>query len=327
MRFAVTGSIATDHLMTFPGRFTEHLLPGQLDRVSLSFLADELDVRHGGAGANIAYGLALQGHVPLLVGAAGKDFDEYRARLEAVGVDTSQVLQSATRHTARFVCTTDADQNQIATFYAGAMAEAVGIRLPDVVRRVDGIDFVLVGPDDPEVMMRHAGHCRDLGIPFAADPSQQLARMAPDQVRSMVEGADYLFTNAYEGTLLLQKTGWGREQVLERVGAWISTFGGDGVWIDYPDAASVAVPAAIPERVVDPTGAGDAFRAGFLAGLAEGLDDAAAARRGCALATFALESSGGQGYVYDPRALRERMLRAYPGEAVSGMVGGSAETV
>ncbi|MEV7603588.1 carbohydrate kinase family protein [Kitasatospora sp. NPDC089797] len=296
MRIAVTGSIATDHLMVYPGRFVDQLIEGRLDKVSLSFLADDLEVRRGGVAANIAFGLGSLGLRPILVGAAGRDFAEYRAWLEAAGVDTASVLISEERHTARFVCTTDADQNQIATFYAGAMSEARGLALAPVVERVGGLDLVVVSPNDPAAMVRHTDECRDSGIPFAADPSQQLARLDRAEARRLVSGARYLFTNEYEAALLQQLSGWTERQVLEQVGSWITTRGADGVVIAGADGTRVTVPAVPTDRVADPTGVGDAFRAGFLAGLSHGWTLPRSARLGCALATEALRTVGTQEY-------------------------------
>ncbi|MFD9123793.1 carbohydrate kinase family protein [Kitasatospora sp. NPDC059571] len=296
MRIAVTGSIATDHLMVFPGRFADQLIADRLDKVSLSFLADDLVVRHGGVAANIAFGLGRLGLRPLLVGAVGRDFTEYRARLEEAGVDTAGVRVSDTRHTARFVCTTDADQNQIATFYAGAMAEAREIDLGTVRREAGGLDLVVVAPDDPEAMVRHTLDCRRSGTPFAADPSQQLARLDRDQVRRLVDGARYLFTNEYEAALLRDRTGWTERRILGRVGTWITTRGGDGVVIRRCGEQPLTVPAVPAAAPVDPTGVGDAFRAGFLAGTSWGWPLQRAAQLGCALATVVLESDGPQEY-------------------------------
>lgn len=302
-RIAVTGSIATDHLLTYPGRFTEQLVADRLDRVSLSFLADDLEVRHGGVAANIAFGLAGLGLRPLLVGAAGRDFAEYAARLRAAGVDTSGVRVSAERHTARFVCTTDRDQNQIATFYAGAMAEARAIDLAALVPRPGGLLLVHIGADDPAAMLRHTATCRALGIPFAADPAQQLARLDETQTRQLVFGASLLFTNAYEAGLLCKRTGWSEDEVLARVGSWITTLGADGVTIARAGRAPLRLPAVPARRIADPTGAGDAFRAGYLAGVARGWPADRSARLGCALAALALESVGTQ--EYEPSRVRE----------------------
>nr|ABI22143.1 putative adenosine kinase [Streptomyces lavendulae] len=311
MRIAITGSIATDHLTTFPGRFAEQLIPDRLDTISLSFLVDDLEVRRGGVAANIAFGLGRLGFSPLLVGAAGTDFPEYDSWLREHGVDTGSVRVSATRHTARFMCTTDADQNQIASFYTGAMVEAREIDLADVVRRSGPLDRVVVAPDDPEAMLRHSAKTRELGIPLAADPSQQLARLNGDETRRLVDGAELLFTNEYEAALLQECTGWTAHQVLQRVGTWIITCGGDGVTIHNTDTPSVSVPAVPAKNVADPTGVGDGFRAGYLAGIGQGLSQERAAQLGCALATTVLESVGTQEYRLDRSSLTARIADAY----------------
>src|SRR6185436_14130909 len=194
MKIAVTGSIATDHLMHFPGRFASQLLPDQLDKVSLSFLVDDLVVRRGGIAANIAFGMAQLGLRPVLLGAVGADFADYRSWLERHGVDCDSVHVSEVAHTARFVCTTDEDMCQIASFYAGAMSEARNIELAPVADRVGGLDLVLVSANDPAAMMRHSEECRSRGFAFAADPSQQLARMDGDDVRSLIDGAEFLLS-------------------------------------------------------------------------------------------------------------------------------------
>lgn len=225
MRIAVTGSIATDHLMTFPGRFADQLVADQLHTVSLSFLVDNLDVRRGGVAANICFGMGLLGTGPILVGAAGSDFDEYRAWLDRHGVDTGSVRISEVLHTARFVCTTDADHNQIGSFYTGAMSEARLIELKAVADRVGGLDLVSIGADDPEAMLRHTEECRSRGIAFAADFSQQIARMDGDEIRILLDGATYLFSNEYEKGLIESKTGWTDEEILAKVGHRVTTLG------------------------------------------------------------------------------------------------------
>jgi adenosine kinase len=296
VRIVVTGSIATDHLMVFPGRFAEQLIKEQLERVSLSFLADRLEVHRGGVAANISFGLGKLGLDPVLVGAAGVDFAEYDAWLRAHGVDTSVVRVSETLHTARFVCTTDQDQNQIATFYAGAMAEAPRIDLAEITERIGEISLVLVGADDPTAMLRHTEAAHRLNIPVAADPSQQLARLDREQARQLVDGARWLFTNEYEAALLQERTGWGEQELLDRVGTWITTLGAGGVALARSGEDRLHVPAVPTDKIADPTGAGDAFRAGFLAGLAWRLTDEQAAQLGCVLATTVLESVGTQEY-------------------------------
>ena len=219
MRIVVTGSIATDHLMTFPGRFADSIVVDKVDAISLSFLVDELEIRRGGVAANIAFGMGVLGLHPVLVGAVGPDFADYRSWLERHGVDTESVHVSDERHTARFVCTTDEHANQIASFYAGRdergpRHRARPGRRPGRRRWTSS----LVGANDPEAMVRHTEECRFRGIPFAADPSQQLARMHGDEIRLLIDGAAYLFTNEYEAALTEQKTGWSSDEILRRVG-------------------------------------------------------------------------------------------------------------
>ena len=225
MRIAVTGSIATDHLMTFPGRFTDQLVADKLDKVSLSFLVDQLEIRRGGVAANIAFGLGCLGLRPILVGAVGKDFTDYRSWLERHGAVTDHVHVSELHHTARFLCTTDADHNQLASFYTGAMSEARDIELAPIAAETGPFDLVLVGANDPEAMVRHSDECRHRSIPFAADPSQQLARMETSDIRRLVEGAKFLFTNEYESQLIEQKTGWTPAEILAKVETRITTLG------------------------------------------------------------------------------------------------------
>ncbi|MDT7847437.1 carbohydrate kinase family protein [Streptomyces justiciae] len=316
MRIAVTGSIATDHLMVFPGRFADQLLPDQLAHVSLSFLVDRLEVRRGGVAANIAFGLGGLGLAPLLVGAVGTDFAEYEVWLKEHGVDTGGVHVSAEHQTARFMCITDEDTNQIAAFYAGAMTEAYDIDLTTLVTGTDRPGLVLISPDDPAAMLRHTAECRTLGIPFAADPSQQLARLDGDQVSDLVDGATWLFTNEYEAALLKERTGWSRSDVLATVGTWVTTLGEKGVRIESVGRPTLDVPAVPDAETADPTGVGDAFRAGFLAAVAHGTPLESAARLGCALASVALGAVGSQSYEVDPAQLAGIVERAYgPGAA------------
>lgn len=296
MRIAVTGSIATDHLTTFPGRFSEQLLPDQLASVSLSFLVDDLQVRRGGVAANIALGLGLLGFAPLLVGAVGSDFAEYGAWLREHGVDISHVKVSTQSQTARFICITDRDENQIAAFYPGAMAEARDISLAAIAASWGRPALVVIAPDDPLAMQRHTSASRQLNIPYAADPSQQLARLGREEVRGLVDGAQLLFSNEYEAALLCERSGWTKQQVLDCVGTWVTTRGASGVTVATGGESVLTIPAVPSEKAADPTGVGDGFRAGYLAGVSRGLSKERAAQLGCALATTVLETVGTQEY-------------------------------
>jgi adenosine kinase len=308
---AVTGSIATDHLMRFPGRFSEQLLAEHLDKVSLSFLVDDLVVHRGGVAGNMAYAIGVLGGDAALVGAAGVDFGEYRAWLESAGVDCTPVLESATAHTARFVCTTDEDMAQIASFYPGAMSEARNISLAEVVKGIGTPELVIVGANDPDAMFRHTTECRELGLAFAADPSQQLARLSGEQIRTLIGGAEILFTNDYEWDLLLNKSGLSEAEVMSQIGLRVTTLGAKGVDLVEPDGTTVHVDVVPELSQTDPTGVGDAFRAGFLTGRSAGLDLERSAQLGSLVAVLVLESTGTQNWTWNREDSLARIKDAY----------------
>jgi adenosine kinase len=301
MKLVVTGSIAYDYLMSFPGKFTEHFLPEHMQRVSLSFLVDTMDKRRGGCAPNIAYTLALLGERPLLMATAGEDFGEYRAWLEAAGVDTSSVAQIEGKLCASFFCSTDADNNQIASFYTGAMADAGRLSF----RTLGDIGLAIVAPNDPGAMVQYAEECRTLGIPFIFDPGQQCARMAGDELRDGVTGATIVIVNDYELELLRQKTGLGEAGILGLAKALIVTRGEHGSSV-LTAGGRIDVEAVTPDRIVDPTGVGDAFRGGLMKGFALGLPYDTCTRMGSVAATYALEHLGGQSHAYSWDEFRQR---------------------
>src|SRR5688572_5346440 len=210
MKLIVTGSIAYDYLMSFPGKFTEHFLPEHFQRVSLSFLVDSMDKRRGGCAPNIAYTLALLGERPYLMGTAGQDFGEYRQWLDAAGIDTSLVRQVPDKFTASFFCSTDTANNQIASFYTGSMAHAAELSF----RTVQGPGLVIIAPNDPGAMIQYAEECRTLTIPFIFDPGQQCARLSAPELLDGIVGARIVICNDYEFELIRQKTGMGENDVL-----------------------------------------------------------------------------------------------------------------
>jgi adenosine kinase len=317
---AVTGSIATDHLMRFPGRFSEQLLADHLEKVSLSFLVDDLVVHRGGVAGNMAYAIGALGGDAVLIGAAGMDFTDYREWLQAHGVNCDHVLISETAHTARFVCTTDMEMAQIASFYPGAMSQARNISLEKIVSSIGTPELVIVGANDPDTMFLHTDECRRLGLAFAADPSQQLARLSGEEIRALIDGATYLFTNDYEWDLLLQKTRWTEADVLSQVGLRVTTLGAKGVDMVSPDGTSIHV-GVVPETgKVDPTGVGDAFRAGFLTGRSAGLGLERSAQLGSLVAVFVLETNGTQEWKWDRGVALSRLADTY-GQEVSDEIG------
>ncbi|SUD47924.1 Adenosine kinase [Nocardia otitidiscaviarum] len=316
MTIAVSASIATDHLMRFPGKFSDVLLADQLQHVSLSFLVDDLVIRRGGVAGNIAYAMGLLGRNPLLVGAVGPDFADYRQWLESHGVDCSAVKVSTEAHTARFVCTTDEAMAQIASFYPGAMSEAREISIGELAR-TRAIDLVLVGANDPDAMLLHTEQARAAGIPFAADPSQQLARLDGEQALRLIDGAAYLFTNEYEWGLLLQKTGLSAAEIGERVGIRVTTLGVKGALVVDKDGTELHVDVVPDNSKVDPTGVGDGFRAGFLTGHTAGLSLERSAQLGSLIAVHILETVGTQEWTLDHDVAVKRLRAAYGPEAAA----------
>jgi adenosine kinase len=301
MRIIVTGSIAFDYLMSFPGRFTEHFLPEHFERLSLSFHVDTMDKRRGGCAPNIAYTLALLGERPVLMGTAGQDFSEYRRWLEAAGVDTSLVKEVPEKFTASFFCSTDESNNQIASFYAGAMTHASELSF----RTAGPADLVIISPNDPAAMTQYAEECRVLGLRYIFDPGQQCARLSGDEIADGIGGASLVICNDYELELIREKTGLGEDAILRQTDTLVVTRGEHGSSILRADSR-VDVPAVAPHRIADPTGVGDAYRGGLLKGLAAGADLAVCARIGTVAATYALEHLGGQSHAYTWREFTAR---------------------
>jgi adenosine kinase len=293
MRLIVTGSIAYDYLMSFPGSFTEQLLAEHLSKVSLSFLVDSMDKRRGGCAPNIAYTLALLGERPALMATAGQDFPEYKAWLEAANVDTSLVRVVPDKFTASFFCSTDKHNNQIASFYTGAMANAGELSF----RTAGDCGLAIISPNDPGAMVQYAEECRVLGLRFIFDPGQQCARMSGDELRDGLTGAYILICNDYEIELIREKTGLSDADLLKICTALVITRGENGSQI-HADGQTFDVPAVTPHRIIDPTGVGDAFRGGLMKGLARNAGWETSARLGSVAATYALEHMGGQSHAY-----------------------------
>ena len=317
MKIGVAGSVGLDHLMTFSGKFTDSFVAGSLEKVSLSFLVDSLDVRRGGCAANICYGMGVLGLNPVLIAAVGKDWADYEAWLSRHGVDTSHALVSTSLYTAHFMVTTDDDLNQIASFFPGAMSEARNIELAPIMEKTGRFDMVVISPDDPQAMLHHSEVCRKDGIPFAADPSQQMARMSGEEIKLLIDGASYLFLNEYELALAMQKTGWSDREILEHVKIRVVTLGSKGAKVE--SAAGEFVQVGVPQEKskTDPTGVGDSFRSGFIAGLAWGLSHERCAQLGSLIATYVIETMGTQEYRFTSSEFVARFQAAYGAEAAA----------
>ena len=307
MNIVVTGSIAYDYLMSFPGKFTEHFLPEHLNRISLSFLVDSMDKRRGGCAPNIAYTLALLGERPLLMATAGEDFSDYRRWLESAGIDTRYVKEVPGKFTASFFCSTDQHNNQIASFYTGAMAHAGELSFRDL----PNCGLAIVSPNDPGAMVQYAEECRTLGIRYIFDPGQQCARMSGDELADGLVGAGLLVCNDYEYELLKQKTGLDEAAILKATDTLIVTKGEHGSSIMTREGQH-RVAAVTPRRIVDPTGVGDAFRGGLIKGLALGLPAHVAAQLGSVAAAYALEHLGGTSHAYTFQEFMTRYEEHFP---------------
>ncbi len=303
MDIIVTGSIAYDYLMRFPGHFTDHLIAEQLHQISVSFLVEDMTKHWGGIAANIAFNAALLGLQPRLMGTVGRDFPDYQHWLESVGVDTSTVRQIDEVFTASFFANTDLANNQIASFYAGAMTYAKDFALADVY---DGKpDLVIISPNDPDAMLNLAYECRQRDIRFVADPSQQIARFDRDQLNTFIADAFMLIVNAYEAEAICQKTNRTVDDLREEFDLLVITQGERGTHI-YDRGRLINVPTFPPRVIKDPTGAGDAFRGGFLRGLAASWPLEFSGQVGNLCATLALEHVGTQNHRFSPQTFIER---------------------
>ena len=294
MDILLTGSVAYDYLMTFPGLFKEQILPERLESISLSFLVESMTRQRGGVAPNIAYSMALLGGSPRVMATVGEDFEEYRAWLEAKGVDTALMEVVPDVYTASFFATTDHANAQIASFYPGAMGHAGTQSLKNLPSKPD---LILVSPNEPGAMTKFAAESRELEIPYLYDPSQQVLRLEGEELARDMEGAHFLFCNDYEFGLISKKTGWSLDQMLDHVKILVITRGKDGADL-YADGETVHIPTVPEDKIVDPTGVGDAFRGGFLAGYSRGFDWKLCGEIGSLAAVYVLEQNGTQNHAY-----------------------------
>ena len=311
MNIVLTGSVAYDYLMIFPGYFRDHILPDKLETISLSFLVENMVRLRGGTAPNIAYTLALLGERPRLFAAVGEDFEEYRTWLENNGVDTTWARVIPGVFTASFFANTDRSNAQIASFYPGAMAFASQLSLHDLDD--DPPDFLTISPNDPGAMIRYVDECHEMGIPYLYDPSQQIVRLDAAQLSKGIEGAHALFVNDYEFALIQKMTGMSPSDMLKYVKFMVVTRGEKGATI-YTEGQEIQIPVVQPDKIADPTGVGDAFRGGFLTAYSRGLDLRTCGKVGSLAATYCLEQQGPQGHSYTPADFIARYRRSYDDE-------------
>ncbi len=317
MDIVVTGSVAFDYLMQFPGYFRDHFLPDKLDHISLSFLVESMTRWRGGCAPNIAYTLALLGQRPLLMATVGEDFSEYRAWLEAKGIDTSGVKVIPGVFTASFFCNTDRANAQIASFYPGAMGYACEVSFGELVHRPE---LAMVSPNDPKAMTCYTAECKSLGIPYVYDPSQQLARLTGEDVKQGIESALGLMVNDYEFALIQNKTGMTQAEILSHLKFMVITRGEQGATV-YADGKEFIIPIFPPTCICDPTGVGDAFRGGFLTGLAHGWGWDLCGKVGALAATYCLEQNGPQGHAYTREEFIARFREHFDDQGILDQMG------
>ncbi|MBK8048006.1 MAG: carbohydrate kinase family protein [Anaerolineales bacterium] len=311
MSFVITGSVAYDYLMRYPGLYRDHILPDQLDKISLSFLMDSMRKERGGVAANIAYTMKLLGADPIVFATVGEDFGDYRRWMEENGLRTDHIVAIPGEFTASFFVGSDQEQNQIAIFYTGAMAYARDYSL-DAVGLGDS-QVVLISPNDPQAMLRYAQECRQLGIPYAYDPSQQIARLSGEDLAASIPGATFLLCNEYELGMIRSKTGWTLDDLRSQVNVLVNTLGKDGSVI-YSDGVEFMIPSAKVDRTIDPTGAGDAYRGGLFAAMLAGLPWDVAGRVGAMCGAYALEHPGTTSHHFTVDEMAERYAENFGAE-------------
>jgi adenosine kinase len=305
-RALVCGSLAFDTIMVFPERFSEHILPDKIHMLNVAFLVPELRREFGGCAGNIAYNLKLLGDAGYPMATAGRDFEPYGQWMAKNGIPRDYVKIIDSEHTAQAFITTDKDDNQITAFHPGAMQHAHLNRAGDA----RGVTIGIIAPDGRRGMIEHAAEFAAARIPFIFDPGQGLPMFEAPDLATFISQASWVAVNDYEWEVMQKKTGWGVAQVIERVRALIVTRGSQGSVI-YSKAGETAIPAALPRAVVDPTGCGDAYRAGIIHGLMHGLDWNATGRIASLMGALKIEVRGTQNHRFTPEEFAARFHESF----------------
>ncbi|WP_035054471.1 carbohydrate kinase family protein [Andreprevotia chitinilytica] len=302
MSVLICGSLAYDTIMVFPDQFKRHILPDKIHMLSVSFLVPEMRREFGGCAGNTAYTLKMLGDDPLIFATAGSDFGPYAARLDQLGISRDGIKVLPEHFTGQCFITTDLDDNQINAFHPGAMNFAHFLRVADVQQP---LRFGIVMPDGKQGMIEHTEQLAAAGIPFIFDPGQGLPMFDGPELLRLIELADYLTLNDYEAEMVMQKTGLSLEQLAAEVKALVVTLGGEGAHI-YADGVRHDIPVVPASAVVDPTGCGDAFRAGLLYGITRNWTWAQTGRLASLLGSIKIEQRGAQNHVFTPASIRAR---------------------
>jgi adenosine kinase len=306
LRTLITGSVAYDTIMVFPDRFKNHLLADQLHILNVCFLTPEMRREYGGCAANIGYNLKMLGGDPLVMATVGEDIEPYRQRLSAQGISDAHLRTIAGQFTAQAFITTDLDNNQIIAFHPGAMNFSHENRIDAGL----GAKLAIVAPDGKDGMLQHARECAAAGIPFVFDPGQGLPMFSADDLTEFVQLAAYVAVNDYEGKMLEDKTGLSLEKIAGNVKALILTLGAKGSRV-YADGKQFEIPIVDAREIVDPTGCGDAYRAGLLYGIARGWDWPTTGRLGALMGSIKIEHRGGQNHTFTPGEIADRFKREF----------------
>lgn len=309
-KFVVCGSIAFDNLMEFPGDFGEHIIPDKIDSLSVSFLVNKFQKVRGGTAPNISYNLALVGEIPTVFGSVGSDFSEYNKWLNENGVSTRYVKVLENDYTANCFVTTDKKHNQIITFYPGAMSNDKDLSILDINK--NDVDMVIIAPTDPEAMVKWALECQQINIPYMFDPGMQIPRLSKDDLREGILGSRIAIFNSYEYEMMIKKTGLNKEEILSKVELLVVTDGEKGSVLSTRDE-TVNIPVAKANKVIDPTGAGDAYRAGLLKGYMEGVSIDIMGRYASITGVYAVEHKGATVHKYTIDEMNKRYIENFGG--------------
>jgi len=302
----ICGSMAYDNIMVFPGRFQEHILADQLHILNVAFLVPEMRKEFGGCAGNIAYNLRMLGGDPLIMATVGRDFATYRELLTHQAVNEKYIIEIPETFTAQAYITTDLDDNQITAFHPGAMDFSHQNKVP-----VDaGITVGMVSPDGRQGMLEHAAQFAEANIPFIFDPGQGLPMFDGGELKNFIDQASWVAVNDYEGQLLQERTGWSAEQIAERVEAFIVTRGGSGSKV-YTAGKQLDIPAVKPQQIVDPTGCGDAYRAGLLFGISVGMSWEDAGRLASLIGSIKIADRGTQNHEFTRASLARDFEAAF----------------
>lgn len=300
MKTLICGSMAFDTIMVFKDHFKKHILPEQIHILNVAFLVPEMRREYGGCAGNIAYNLQMLGGDPLIMATVGDDFGPYETRLDKLGLAKTHVKHVEGNFTGQAFITTDLDDNQITAFHPGAMSMSHLNHIKDA----KDVSLAIVSPDGRDGMLKHSRELNEAGIPFVFDPGQGMPMFSGDELLEMVELSNYVTLNDYEAKMLQEKTGKSLTDIAQRVSALIVTMGGDGSMI-HADGKHIAIPTPKPKAIVDPTGCGDAYRAGLLYGIQAGWDWETTGRLASLMGSLKISSRGGQNHRYDRNQLMD----------------------